>query len=161
AAAVADGVRVPTMFDVARLAGVSHQTVSRVLNNLPGVRESTRSRVEEAIAALNYAPSPAARTMASKRSTTIGLIPAGRPDYGPSNAALGFNEAARAAHYTVSQASIQTPDAESLRAAVSMMVRQRVEAIVLISGERAAVDIIRNIEMGVPLVTLASEPTLG
>ena len=96
-AAVPEPSGVPTMFDVARRAGVSHQTVSRVLNDLTGVAASTRIRVEQAIADLSYTPSPAARAMATRRSGSIGLIQAGRPDYGPSNAALGFNEAAHEA----------------------------------------------------------------
>lgn len=145
------------MFDVARVAGVSHQTVSRVLNNLPGVRASTRVRVEHAMSELSYVPSPAARTLASRRSQTIGLIQAGRPDYGPSNAALAFNEAAHAANYTVTQAGMRDLDADSLRAAVQMMVRHNVEAIVLISGERQALDIIRGIERSVPLIAVSSE----
>ncbi|MEL4319861.1 LacI family DNA-binding transcriptional regulator [Leifsonia sp. YIM 134122] len=153
--------RAATMFDVARVAGVSHQTVSRVLNNLPGVRASTRVRVEHAMAELSYVPSPAARTLASRRSQTIGLIQAGRPDYGPSNAALAFNEAAHAANYTVTQAGMREFDAASLRAAVQMMVRHNVEAIVLISGERQALDIIRGIERSVPLVAVSSEDVGG
>ncbi|TFV97044.1 LacI family transcriptional regulator [Leifsonia flava] len=149
------------MFDVARVAGVSHQTVSRVLNNLPGVRASTRVRVEQAMTELSYVPSPAARTLASRRSQTIGLIQAGRPDYGPSNAALAFNEAAHAANYTVTQAGMRDFDAASLRAAVQMMVRHNVEAIVLISGERQALDIIRGIERSVPLIAVSSEDVGG
>ncbi|KQQ93448.1 transcriptional regulator [Leifsonia sp. Leaf325] len=149
------------MFDVARVAGVSHQTVSRVLNNLPGVRASTRVRVEHAMTELSYVPSPAARTLASRRSQTIGLIQAGRPDYGPSNAALAFNEAAHAANYTVTQAGMREIDADSLRAAVQMMVRHNVEAIVLISGERQALDIIRGIERSVPLIAVSSEDVGG
>jgi DNA-binding LacI/PurR family transcriptional regulator len=128
----AEPAGVPTMFDVARRAGVSHQTVSRVLNDLAGVAASTRLRVEQAIAELNYTPSPAARAMAKRRSGSIGLIQAGRPDYGPSSAALGFNEAARDAGYTVSQASMRTLDADTLTQAVHRLALQRVEAIVLI-----------------------------
>jgi len=48
--------RAPNIFDVARLAGVSHQTVSRVLNRSPSVRAATRERVERAIAQLRYSP---------------------------------------------------------------------------------------------------------
>ncbi len=55
--------RTANIFDVARLAGVSHQTVSRVLNDLPNVRPATRARVESAISQLRYSPSPAARAM--------------------------------------------------------------------------------------------------
>ena len=55
--------RAANIFDVARLAGVSHQTVSRVINDMPNVRPSTRARVEQAIAQLQYSPSPAARAL--------------------------------------------------------------------------------------------------
>jgi DNA-binding LacI/PurR family transcriptional regulator len=149
------------MFDVARRAGVSHQTVSRVLNDLTGVAASTKLRVEAAIAELHYTPSPAARAMAKRRSGSIGLIQAGRPDYGPSSAALGFNEAARDAGYTVSQASMRTLDAVALRHAVHRLVLQRVEAIVLISGEREGAEVLRGIDAGVPLVVVASEAEPG
>jgi DNA-binding LacI/PurR family transcriptional regulator len=152
---------VPTMFDVARRAGVSHQTVSRVLNDLTGVAASTKERVEQAIAELNYTPSPAARAMAKRRSGSIGLIQAGRPDYGPSSAALGFNEAARDAGYTVSQASMRTLDADTLTQAVHRLALQRVEAIVLISGEREGVEVLHGIDAGVPVIAVASEDEPG
>jgi DNA-binding LacI/PurR family transcriptional regulator len=157
----AEASGVPTMFDVARRAGVSHQTVSRVLNDLTGVAASTRLRVEQAIAELNYTPSPTARAMARRRSGSIGLILAGRPDFGPSNAALGFNEAAHEAGYTVTQASMRSLDADVLRQAVHRLALQRVEAIVLISGEREGVGVLAGIDAGVPLVVVASEPAPG
>lgn len=161
AAPASDPTGVPTMFDVAKHAGVSHQTVSRVLNDLPGVAAATRVRVQQAMAELNYAPSPTARAMARRRSGSIGLIQAGRPDYGPSSAALGFNEAAREAGYAVSQASMRALDADALTQAVHRLVLQRVEAIVLISGEREGVDVLRGIDAGVPVVAVASEPEPG
>lgn len=156
-----DPAGVPTMFDVAKHAGVSHQTVSRVLNDLPGVAAATRVRVQQAMADLNYAPSPTARAMARRKSGSIGLIQAGRPDYGPSSAALGFNEAAREAGYAVSQASMRALDADALTQAVHRLVLQRVEAIVLISGEREGVDVLRGIDAGVPVVAVASEDEPG
>jgi LacI family transcriptional regulator len=57
-----------TMFDVANLAGVSIKTVSRVVNQEPNVRTSTKERVDQAIAKLNYQPNQAARNLASHRS---------------------------------------------------------------------------------------------
>ena len=109
---------------------------------------STKVRVEQAIAELNYTPSPAARAMAKRRSGSIGLIQAGRPDYGPSNAALGFNEAAHEAGYTVTQASMRSLDADVLRQAVHRLALQRVEAIVLISGEREGVGVLTRHRRG-------------
>lgn len=63
-----------TIDDVARLAGVSIKTVSRVVNQEPNVREATRTRVEAAIAQLNYRPNLSARNLASLRSHLIGLL---------------------------------------------------------------------------------------
>jgi DNA-binding LacI/PurR family transcriptional regulator len=148
--------RVATIFDVARLAGVSHQTVSRVLNDLPNVRPSTRARVEVAIKQLRYVPSPAARALVTRRSRTIGLIATGTPDFGPSSIVLGFNEAARAARYAVSMASMLDADAASVRAAVSLLLRQNVEAIVLVAARMSALEAIQSIELGVPLLAVES-----
>ena len=64
----------PTIFDVAKVAGVSIKTVSRVVNHEPNVRESTRERVEDAIAVLKYRPDQSARNLASQRSHLIGLV---------------------------------------------------------------------------------------
>ena len=63
-----------TIFDVAERAGVSIKTVSRVANNEPNVRESTRERVQQAIADLSYKPDHSARNLARHRSNLIGLV---------------------------------------------------------------------------------------
>jgi DNA-binding LacI/PurR family transcriptional regulator len=63
----------PTVEDVARLAGVSRQTVSNVLNTPTIVKEATRERVETAIAQLGYRPHAAARMLRTRRSSTIGI----------------------------------------------------------------------------------------
>ena len=63
----------PTVEDVARVAGVSRQTVSNVLNSPAIVKESTRTRVESAIAELGYRPHAAARMLRTRRSSTIGI----------------------------------------------------------------------------------------
>ncbi|MCP2366277.1 DNA-binding LacI/PurR family transcriptional regulator [Agromyces flavus] len=152
-----DKTRAATIFDVARLAGVSHQTVSRVLNDLPNVRPATRARVEQAITQLRYVPSPAARALVTRRTRTLGLIVTGAPDYGPSSTALHFNEAARDARYAVITASMLETDAASMRSTAELLVRQNVEAIVLIAAQRAALDALDGIELGVPIVAVASE----
>ncbi len=71
----------PTIKDVAAQAGVSYQTVSRVINDQPGVTEKTRSKVQQAIAELNYRPSLAARSLPGRRSYVIGFIIPYDPDY--------------------------------------------------------------------------------
>ena len=63
-----------TIFDVAREAGVSIKTVSRVVNNEPNVRDATRERVRAVIDTLHYRPNSAARGLSAKRSFVIGLV---------------------------------------------------------------------------------------
>lgn len=71
----------PTIRDVARLAGVSHQTVSRVINGSADVTPETRARVEAIIAELDYRPSAIARSMASGRAGTLACIAPNLTDY--------------------------------------------------------------------------------
>src|SRR5210317_2076627 len=63
-----------TIDDVAKLAGVSYQTVSRVINNKPYVSTATRQRVQEVIDETGYRPSPIARSLVTARTATIGLV---------------------------------------------------------------------------------------
>ena len=81
--------RAAVMNDVARLAGVSHQTVSRVLNNHPSVREETRERVLKAVRQLNYRPNALARGLAGRRSRVIGVVSFDTILYGPAKIDLG------------------------------------------------------------------------
>ena len=64
----------PTINDVARLAGVSKKTVSRVINRSPLLNDATRDRVEKVIRELGYTPNPQARALALGRNFLIGLI---------------------------------------------------------------------------------------
>lgn len=89
------GIKRPSMFEVAKLAGVSHQTVSRVINDSPDVSAPTRAKVREAIATLGYRPSNSARALASRRSHTIGLIAGGLRFYGPISAISAIESVAR------------------------------------------------------------------
>lgn len=72
-----------SILQVAQRAGVSYQTVSRVINRSPNVSAATRSKVEKAIAALDYHPLNFARALVTRRSRTIGFIAAGVSYYGP------------------------------------------------------------------------------
>lgn len=148
--------RSANIFDVARLAGVSHQTVSRVINDLPNVRPATRARVEHAIAQLRYSPSPAARALVTRRTRTIGLITPGVTDYGPTSTAMHFNFAARAARYSVDMVSLLDSDPASIRQIVESLLRQRVDALVVVVVDRSVLETIRSLELGIPLVAAAA-----
>lgn len=148
--------RAANIFDVARLAGVSHQTVSRVINKLPNVRPATQARVEEAMRQLRYSPSPAARALVTRRTRTIGLITSGSVDFGPSSIAMHFNLAARAARYGVETVSTVDRDPDTARKAVEALLRQRVDAVVLIVNESAVLEMVRGLDIGVPFIAAAS-----
>ena len=149
-------VRTANIFDVARLAGVSHQTVSRVLNGLPNVRPATRERVEDAIAQLRYSPSPAARALVTRRTRTIGLITPSISDHGPASIAMHFNLAARAARYSVDTVSTADNDTGAVRGSIENLLRQRVDAIVLVVVDNGVLEMIRGYDVGIPLIASAS-----
>ena len=81
------------MADVARLAGVSHQTVSRVLNSHPNVKPQTRDSVLAAIAELGYRPNAAARTLVTRRTRTLGVVSFDTTLYGPASMLYGIERA--------------------------------------------------------------------
>ena len=96
------------MADVAAHVGVSHQTVSRVLNGSPLVRDDTRDRVIAAIEELGYRRNSAARMLATNRSGRIGMISAHLALHGPSSIAVAVQEAGHAAGYEVSLVGCRT-----------------------------------------------------
>ena len=89
--------RPPGLHDVARLAGVSHQTVSRVINGSPRLRPETRARVEAAIDELGYRPNLAARALVTNRSHLVGVIVTGPDLFGPRSAHEAVSVAAKEA----------------------------------------------------------------
>jgi len=90
-----------TIKQVAAAAGVSTQTVSRVINNRPDVAPETRERVKEVIQEIGYYPSALARSLIQKRSYTIGVVTAGLKFVGPSRTLNGITCAAEAAGYSL------------------------------------------------------------
>ena len=104
----------PGMHDVARLAQVSHQTVSRVLNDHPHVRPATKERVQLAIAELGYRRNAAARSLVTRRSGVIGLLTPRTELYGPTSSMVAVEVAAREAGFFVSLASVADTSAAAL-----------------------------------------------
>jgi DNA-binding LacI/PurR family transcriptional regulator len=145
-----------TMFDVGRLAGVSHQTVSRVLNEPHRVNDETRDRVLEAIKSLKYHRSSVARALATNRTRSVGLISTGLALHSHSKRMIAFNEAARASGYQVSMASLPTAEQEPMQAALDVLLGQGVEGIVLIVADKRALDILDSLDLDVPLVVADS-----
>src|SRR3954465_3901055 len=98
------------MSDVARLAGVSHQTVSRVINDNAHVRAETRQRVETAMRQLGYRPNSVARALVTGRSMTLGVVSFDTTLYGPASTLFGIERAAHDAGYFITIASLERLD---------------------------------------------------
>ncbi|KQU31149.1 MULTISPECIES: LacI family DNA-binding transcriptional regulator [unclassified Rhodococcus (in: high G+C Gram-positive bacteria)] len=150
--------RPPVMADVARLAGVSHQTVSRVINGQNNLRPETRERVQRAIDQLGYRPNRAARALVTKRSATIGIIGSKLGFWGPSTTHRTVQSAAREAGFSVSAVSLTTLSRDELVDAMHHLHDQGVEGIVLIAATDDAVAAARSEEAVVPVVVVEGDP---
>ncbi|MFI6059732.1 LacI family DNA-binding transcriptional regulator [Streptomyces sp. NPDC051286] len=125
------GSRPPGMADVARVAGVSAQTVSRVLSGHPNVQEHTRAKVLAAVDQLGYRRNNAARMLSSGRSRTIGVVTLQTAFYSRAAVTSGIENAAQAAGYTVSTATTTSLDTSAIEAALSRLADQGVEGVIL------------------------------
>ncbi len=144
----------PTIKDVARAAGVSIATVSRVYNGSQLVREDTRSRVLEVAGRLGYTPHGAARSLITSRTSTLGVL---LPDlYGEffSEVIRGIDQTAQrhGYHLLVSSSHDEHPAVES---ALRSM-RGRVDGLIVMWPEMDAQTAMRNLPAGFPVVLLNS-----
>jgi DNA-binding LacI/PurR family transcriptional regulator len=146
------------MMDVARLAGVSHQTVSRVLNDHQNVSDKTRLRVRAAIAELGYRPDRAARALVTGRTELIGVVAQNSALYGPASMLAAFEEAADVAGFAVSVASLRSLDPQSISTAVERHLDQRVDGLVVIAPVQGADAALDQLPADVPLVLIDGDP---
>ncbi len=142
------------MSDVAARAGVSHQTVSRVVNGHPHVAAATRERVQRAIEELGYRPNTAARALVTGSTRTIGLVTSHINQYGPAQTLLGLEQAARAAGYSLGVAILDDDSEDAMREAVDRFVAQSVDAVVALSTYGQAVESLSHFDAPVPLVAV-------
>ncbi|AUX45165.1 LacI family transcriptional regulator [Sorangium cellulosum] len=152
------GRRAAVMVDVAKLAGVSYQTVSRVLHDSPHVHPDTRERVLEAIRQLDYRPSSVAQALVTGRSRTLGVVSFDTTLYGPASTLLGIEEAAHDAGYGVSIASLKSFSRAPVVDAVKRLCDQGADGIVVIAPQRSAVDALRHVTSNVPVVAVEGGP---
>lgn len=147
--------KLAVMADVARLAGVSHQTVSRVLHDNPNVRAETRERVLAAIRQLNYRPNSMARALVTGRSKTIGVVSSDTTFYGPASTLFGIERAAYDAGYAVSVSSLRSVSSRNIVLdAIQQLLDQGVDGVAVIAPLRSGVDALRHVSPDVPVVAL-------
>lgn len=125
------------MRDVADAAGVSTQTVSRVLNGYPGIRDATRERVLAAVAALDYRVNNAARALGTSLTRTVGVVASDAVLHGPSAGIAALERAARARGRWITTAYTDSDDPADIDAAVRHLLDQGVDGIVLVAAHGA------------------------
>jgi DNA-binding LacI/PurR family transcriptional regulator len=150
--------REPAMTDVAKLAGVSHQTVSRVLNDHPNVREQTRLRVQAAINELGYRPNKAARLLVTGTSQVIGVVSRSSTLFGPAATLSALAEEAVRRGFTVNVESVRTLDRQPIADAIGRHLDQRVAGLVIIAPVESANDALDDLPEDIPLVTIDGDP---
>jgi DNA-binding LacI/PurR family transcriptional regulator len=147
------------LHDVARLAGVSHTTVSRVLNNQQYVSGKTRAKVERAIQELAYRPNLHARSLVTSSSATIGVLIISDANLVGSLKILSeISVEATKASFLTSITSFDRNADESLKDAVFRLLDQSLAGLVVISARKAGLEEILDVAKGLPLVFCKAGP---
>jgi len=160
--------KAPTLYDVARLAGVSHQTVSQVVKSGPNVKPETRRRVEAAVAQLNYTPNMAARTLASAKSHRIGALFFDRYDeVGPTRTMQAAVDHARDAGFVVDIVGFDPRSPTRIDSAVELVLQAGVAGVLVFAPTAEVIDAVRQHDLPVPVVfesiaaSTSNEPRMG
>ena len=150
-----------TIKEVASAAGVSTQTVSRVINDSPDVSSETRKRVQDVIEKLRYQPSALARSLIRQRSHTLGVATAGLNYIGPSRTLSGIALAAEAAGYSLLLMELPGFEVHDISPIVRSFLSRHVDGIIWAVpevGENHTWVADQTLELEVPLVYITMAP---
>ncbi|MBN2502481.1 MAG: LacI family DNA-binding transcriptional regulator [Anaerolineales bacterium] len=156
----------PTIKEVAKAAGVSTQTVSRVINNRPDVAPETRKRIEQIISEMDYRPSALARSLIRQRSYTLGVVTAGLKYIGPSRTLSGITSRAEELGYTLLLKEFPRFDIAEIEPLLQTLLSRHVDGIVWavpeVGNNRKQLES-KLADLPVPLVflTMESRPNLS
>jgi LacI family transcriptional regulator len=153
-----------TIKEVAKAAGVSTQTVSRVINDRPDVSPETRERIQQVIVELDYQPSALARSLIQQRSYTVGVVTAGLKFIGPSRTLNGITNKAEELGYALLLEEMLQFDTDNIKPLLQDLLSRHVDGIVWavpeVGDNRRWVDEILN-DVPVPVVFLTMQPRPG
>jgi LacI family transcriptional regulator len=153
-----------TIKQVAKMAGVSTQTVSRVINDRPDVAPETRGRIQQVIEELKYQPSALARSLIQQRSYTLGIVTAGLKFIGPSRTLNGITNKAEELGYALLLEELPQFDTEDTKPLLQNLLARHVDGIVWavpeVGNNRRWVEEILN-DVPVPVVFLTMQPRPG
>ena len=150
-----------TIKQVASTAGVSTQTVSRVINERPDVSPDTRKRVQNIIDRLGYQPSALARSLIRQRSYTLGVVTVGLKYIGPSRTLSGITSAAEEAEYSLLLNELPRFDTNNIVPIFQAFLARHVDGIIWavpeVGDNRSWVNK-QSLQPEIPTVYLAMEP---
>lgn len=153
-----------TLQDVAKQAGVSTKTVSRVVNNQGEISQATRQRVQAAIEQLGYRPNILARSLVSQRSNTLAVVAWGIDYFGPSRTVVGIEKKSDELGYSLFLSLMARPDDPNVERVLDGLVARRVDGIIWavpeVGDNRVWFDP-RRLERLPPMVFLSMEPRPG
>jgi DNA-binding LacI/PurR family transcriptional regulator len=147
-------VKKANIYDVAKLAGVSHQTVSRVMNNHTSIRPGTKDRVIAAMKELDYQPNLAARSLVTTKSNMLAFLSADTVLYGPVGMNNAMERQARHSGYLVVSLSVIPGDSESLNEALASLRVLQIEGLVTIALPPESVKLATEAFPNIPMVSL-------
>jgi DNA-binding LacI/PurR family transcriptional regulator len=151
---VNEKAKAANIYDVAKAAGVSHQTVSRVINNADNIREETRQKVLDAMALLNYQPNRAARSLATAHSKLIGVLTSDAGIFSAENLRLAIDTETRAEGYFAVAVRVDGDSEESIENAVKQLKQLGIEAIIVIAPQSRVVEVAKRVDPKLPMVTI-------
>jgi DNA-binding LacI/PurR family transcriptional regulator len=143
--------------DVAAAAGVSYQTVSRVINDHPSVKGSTRDRVRAAITDLGFRPNRAARALAGGPAQSVTVLTSNTTLYGYAAVLEGVEEAARAADFGVGVRVVESSEPAAVADAVARATESG-SALIVVAFDVAGAAALASVPDGVPLVAAVETP---
>ena len=146
-----------TIHDVAALTGVSYQTVSRVINRMPGVAADTRARIQQVLAEVGFRPNMSARQLAGKRSTTVGLVTFATSFYGPSQIMVHSEQASKELGLSFMFSGIVEQSPQDIRRAVDELCAHQVEGILIHLPWEVDLRDLQDVCRNVPLVAVDSD----
>jgi DNA-binding LacI/PurR family transcriptional regulator len=152
------GAQSLNIYDVAAEAGVSYQTVSRVINGSVNVRASTREHVLATIARLGYRPNRMARALAGGAVQSVTVLTSNTTLYGQRSVLQGIEEAARAADFALGVRVIESEQPAAVRDAIDRSIERGGGALIVVAFDRAGTHALAAVPSGVPMVGIVETP---
>jgi DNA-binding LacI/PurR family transcriptional regulator len=151
------GLRAASILDVAAAAGVSYQTVSRVINSHPNVRPATRELVLAAIEELGFRPNRAARVLRGGPARSVTVLTPNTSLYGYQAALQGIEEAARAAGFAVGVRVVESALPQEVADAVTRAVEPG-GSLIVIAYDQAGTMVLDAVPPDIPMAAMVEAP---